>query len=85
MASQDWIIPLVVGGVFVVLGLVSILWGKREEKRYYDSLTTRTDLREFIAHWPGRPQPGALKVGGWIAVAAGAIIALVGGILGLVS
>ncbi len=85
MASQDWIIPVVVGGVFVVLGVVSILWGRREEKRYYESLTTRTDLREFIAHWPGRPQPGALKVGGWIAVAAGMIIALVGGILGLVS
>jgi len=85
MASQDWIIPVVVGGVFVVLGVVSILWGRREEKRYYESLTTRTDLREFIAHWPGRPQPGALKVGGWIAVAAGVIIALVGGILGLVS
>ncbi|HEY90654.1 MAG TPA: hypothetical protein G4O07_02365 [Dehalococcoidia bacterium] len=85
MASQDWIMPLVVGGVFVALGVVSILWGRREEKKYYESLTTRTDLREFIAHWPGRPQPGALKVGGWIAVAAGVIIALVGGIMGLVS
>jgi len=85
MASQDWIMPLVVGGVFIALGVVSILWGRREEKKYYESLTTRTDLREFIAHWPGRPQPGALKVGGWIAVAAGVIIALVGGILGLVS
>jgi len=85
MASQDWIYPVVVGGVFVILGLVSIIWGRREEKRYYESLATRNDLREFIAHWPGRPQPGALKAGGWIAVAAGLIIALVGGILGFVT
>lgn len=85
MASQDWIIPVVVGGVFIALGIASILWGRREEKRYYESLITRTDLREFVAHWPGRPQPGALKAGGWIAVAAGLIIALVGGILALVS
>ena len=85
MAFQDWLIPLVVGGVFIILGLSLVIWGRREEKRYYDSLTTRTDLREFIAHWPGRPQPGALKVGGWIAMAVGLVIAVTGGILGLVT
>jgi len=83
MASQGWLIPVVVGGVFVILGLVSVIWGRREEKRYYDSLVTRDDLREFVAHWPGRPQPGALKVGGWIAVAVGVVMAIVGGVLGL--
>jgi hypothetical protein len=85
MASQGWVIPLVVGGVFLILGLGLVLWGRREEKKYYDSLTARTDLREFIAHWPGRPQPGALKAGGWIAMAVGLVIAIIGGILGLVA
>ena len=84
MASQGWLIPVVVGGVFVILGLGSVLWGKKEEKRYYDSLATRVDLREFVAHWPGRPEPGALKVGGWIAVAVGVVIAAIGGVLALV-
>lgn len=84
MASQGWLMPVVVGVVFVILGLGSVVWGRREEKRYYDSLTTRDDLREFLAHWPGRPEPGALKVGGWIAVVVGVAIAVVGGVLSLV-
>ena len=82
MASQDWLIPVVVGVVFIILGLGSVIWGRREEKKYYDALATRTDLREFMAHWPDRPEPGALKAGGWIAVAVGVVIAIVGGILG---
>jgi hypothetical protein len=74
-----------VGGVFIVLGVAGILWGRHEEKRYFDSLATRPDLREFMAHWPERPQPGALKVGGWISMAVGVIMLLVGIILWLLS
>ncbi len=83
MALQGWVIPVILGGVFVVLGLVAWFWGKREEKNYYDALTTREDLREFFSRWPGRPEPGALKAGGVIAIAVGAVIALIGGIFGL--
>jgi hypothetical protein len=82
MASQGWLIPVVVGGVFILLGLGAVTWGKREEKEYYDALVTRRDLREFFAHWPFRPEPGALKIGGWIAVAVGLAIAIIGGIFG---
>jgi len=80
-----WFIPIVVGVVFIVLGLGMVIWGKREEKSYYDSLTTRTDLREFFDHWPRRPEPGSLKIGGWIAVAVGLVIVIVGGAFGLAS
>ena len=83
MASQGWWVAIVLGAVFVLLGLGAVLWGRREEKSYYDALTTRTDLREFFAHWPMRPQPEALKIGGWIAVAVGVVIAIIGGIFGL--
>ena len=82
MASQGWLIPVVVGGVFVLLGLGAIIWGKREEKEYYDALVTRRDLREFFDRWPFRPEPGALKIGGWIAIAVGLTIAIIGGIFG---
>lgn len=82
MASQGWLIPVVVGGVFIILGLGVVIWGKREEKEYYDALVTRRDLREFFDRWPFRPEPGALKIGGWIAVAVGLVIAIVGGIFG---
>ena len=79
MLQGDWVILLVVGGVFVILGLASIFWGKREEKSYFDTIATRTDdLREFMEHWPQRPQPGALKIGGWIAITIGVILLAVG-------
>ncbi len=80
-----WFVPIVIGVVFIVLGLGVIIWGKREEKSYYDSLVTRTDLREFFEHWPRRPEPGSLKIGGWIAVSVGLVMVLIGGIYGLIS
>jgi len=85
MASHGWLIPIVVGGVFIVLGLGTLAWGRREEKSYYDSLTTRTDLREFFARWPIRPEPGSLKVGGWIAIAVGLVMIIIGGVFGLLA
>jgi len=85
MASQGWLILIVAGGVFVLLGLGALVWGKREEKSYYDALTTRTDLREFFSRWPIRPEPGALKAGGWIAIAVGLVMVIVGGAFGLMA
>ena len=85
MADVDWLIPLGVGGLFILLGLAAILWGRREEKSYDYSLSTRADLREFMEHWPPRPQPGSLKVGGWIAVAVGLVVLVLGGVLALLA
>jgi len=83
MTDYVWLIPLVLGLVFIALGIGAVIWGKKEEKSYYDSLTTRTDLREYFDHWPMRPQPGALKIGGWIAVAVGLIMIIIGAAFGL--
>ena len=83
MSNYVWWIPVVLGVVFITLGIGAIFWGKREEKSYYDSLTTRTDLREYFDHWPMRPQPGALKIGGWIALAVGLIMMIIGAAFGL--
>ena len=68
------------GGLFIILGIVSIGWGRREEKSYYDSLTSRSDAREFLNHWPERPEPGALKIGGWIIIAVGLLMLIIGGV-----
>lgn len=83
MAEQGSFILMVVGVVFIVLGLGTIIWGKREEKGYYNSLATRKDLREFFSRWPKRPEPGSLKVGGWIAIAVGAAVVITAGALWL--
>ena len=84
MPQGDWFIITIVGGVFIILGLASFFWGKREEKNYFDTIANRTDdLREFMEHWPQRPQPGALKIGGWIAITIGVILLAVGAVLWL--
>jgi len=75
---EVWAIAFIVAGVIFLFGIALLIWGKREERNYYDSLTTRVDLREFFSRWPPRPQPGALKAGGWIAIAVGIALAGIG-------
>ena len=81
MPQGDYLIFVVMGGVFVILGLVAFLWSRREEKEYYNALSSRADLREFVEHTPKRPEPRAIKSGGWIALAIGVIMLVVGGAL----
>ncbi len=83
MPHQDWLILMGMGGLFILLGLAAIIWGRSEEKKYYDSLSTRTDEREFLEHWPPRPQFGALKIGGRIALAIGVLMIVMSGALWL--
>ncbi len=86
MSFQDYFTLMSVGGVFLVLGLAAIIWGKREEKGYFNSLAARPgDVREFMEHWPQRPQPGALKIGGWIAIAIGLLVLALGVVLWLLA
>ena len=86
MPAGDAVILLVLGGIFILLGVASVIWGKREEKSYFDSLATRTsDLREFMDHWPPRPQPGALKIGGWIALTIGVLMMMLAFIFWLIA
>ena len=84
MPQPDCFVLMGMGGLFVILGLAAIIWGRSEEKGYYDSLTTRPDTREFLEHWPQRPQFGALKIGGWIAIPIGLLMIIIGGVFWLV-
>ena len=81
MPQQDWFVLMGMGGLFILLGLASIIWGRSEEKSYYDSISTRTDTREFLEHQPQYPQFGALKIGGRIAIAVGVLMIVIGGVL----
>ena len=78
MPQGDWYILLIVGGVFVILGIIGIIWGICEEKKLFDALSQKPDLREFTLKHIETPQPGALKIGGWIAVGLGLILIVVG-------
>ena len=80
MLEHDWLIVMVMGGVFVLLGITTFFWGRGEEKGYYDAISTRSDVREYIEHSPQRPEPGGLKAGGWIAIAVGLLLLIIGGL-----
>jgi len=79
MSHGDGFILMGMGGVFILLGIIVFFWGKREEKNYYNAIASRHDAREFLEHKPERPEPGALKIGGWIAMAIGLLIVVIGG------
>ena len=81
----DYFILMGMGGLFVILGIASIFWGKREASGYYDIISTRSDAREFLEHDPERPEPGALRIGGWIAIAVGLLMLVMGSIFWLSS
>ena len=79
MSQDEWFVLIGLGGLFILLGLVAFIRGKSEEKSYYDSISVRHDAREFLEHEPERPEPGALKIGGWIALAIGLLMVVMGG------
>lgn len=79
--SWTWLVPVIVGAFIFFGGIGFVLWGRHEEENYYDSLITRFDLREFFSRWPPRPEPGALKIGGWIGIIVGIVVAGIGGII----
>ena len=81
MSSGETIILMGAGGGFILLGIIAILWGRYEEKRLFDALAEKPDLREFSLNHVDSPQPGALRIGGWIAIALGVLLLLVGIIL----
>jgi hypothetical protein len=81
MSQGDWYILLIVGGIFIVLGIGAVVWGMREEKKIFEELSKKPDLREFSLKHIETPQPGALKIGGWIAVSLGVLMEIVGIIL----
>ena len=81
MSAGDTIILMGTGGGFILLGIIGILWGRYEEKRLFNGLSEKPDLREFSLKHVETPQPGALRIGGWIAIALGALLLLIGVIL----
>ena len=78
MPEGGWFMLMGIGGGFIILGIFGLIWGRHEEKSYFDALAERRDMREFMSHWPERPQPGAVKIGGWIAIALGVLMLILG-------
>ena len=78
MSQGDALSLLLIGGLFILLGLAAIVWDKLEKRGYDSSISHHADTREFLDGWPQRPQFGALKTGGWIANIIGVLLLLLG-------
>ena len=82
MSLATYQIILVLGGCFLLLGIIFILWNKREKNKYYNSiLLTRRDIKETITHEHERFWLHAWKIGGRISLIVGIILLIIGGIL----
>lgn len=76
---------LLMGGFFVLLGIIFVLWNRMEKKKYYNSiLLTRKDVRESLTHEPERPGLDAWQIGGRISLIIGIVLVIGGGILWLI-
>ena len=82
MSLAGYQIILVMGGLFVLLGIIFILWNKREKQRYYNSiLLTRRDIKETITHEHERFWLQAWQIGGRISLIVGIVLLIIGGIM----
>jgi hypothetical protein len=82
MSAASYQVILGMGGFFVFLGIIFILWNKREKERYYNSiLLTRKDIKETITREHERFWLHAWRIGGKISLIVGIILLIIGGII----
>ncbi len=86
MPLASYQVILLMGGFFLLLGIIFVLWNKREKKRYYNSiLLTQKDIKESLTHEPERPWLHAWQIGGRISLIVGIVLLIIGGILWLIA
>ncbi|MBE0431104.1 MAG: hypothetical protein IBX67_04680 [Dehalococcoidia bacterium] len=77
---------LVLAGFFLLLGIIFVIWNKRERGKYYNSiLLTRRDVKESLTHEPERPWLHAWQIGGRISLIVGIVLLIIGVILWLIA
>ena len=78
MPVTDCFIMMGMGGLFLILGLILVIWGKSRQKSYNESLPTLSDVRGHLEQ-DAEPKSVSLKVGGWITIAVGLLLLAMGG------
>jgi hypothetical protein len=82
MSQVSYPVILGMGGFFALLGVVFILWNKREKNRYYNHiLLTRRDIKETITREHERFWLHAWQIGGRASLIVGVVLLIIGGIL----
>jgi len=70
----DSVVLLIMGIIFAAVGVGILGWSRWAERRYYDTLTSRTDMREFLESTPERSGYGSFRMGGLICIIVGAVL-----------
>jgi hypothetical protein len=82
MLEGSYQVIWVLGGLFVLLGVIFILLNRREKNKYYNSiLLTQRDIKETITHEHERFWLYAWQIGGRISLIVGIVLLIIGGIL----
>ena len=81
MPLATWQVVLFMGLFFLLLGIVAILWNRREQEGYYDSISAKRDVKEFLTHEPNRSWLGAWLIGGKLFIIIGIALIIVSIIL----
>jgi hypothetical protein len=79
MSYPDTLILMIMGAAFVGLGGGLLFLGRREERKYYDDLASRYDMKEFLEQTSEAPRFGSLRTGGLVSMIIGAVVLGVGG------
>ena len=70
------------GGFFVLLGIIFVLWNRREKNKYYNHiLLTQRDIKETITREHERFWLLAWQIGGRVSLIVGIVLLIIGGIL----
>ena len=80
MENANLFVVMGLGGFFILLGIGLLLWGRSERETYYKAISSRHDVREYMQHTPEVPEPGGLKIGGYIAIIVGLAMLIMGGV-----
>ena len=76
MLPRDFLIMMVVGGLFIAIGIVLLILGTKAKKSY--DVSPGMDVREYMES-DAEPKTESLAVGGWIIIAIGILLLAMAG------
>jgi uncharacterized membrane protein len=80
--QDNYQVVLGLGAFFILLGIVFILWNRREKNKYYNHiLLTQRDIKEIITREHERFWLMAWQIGGRVSLIVGIVLLIIGGIL----
>ena len=78
MFSTEYVPLMIIGAVFLIVGIIVIVIGIKEEKDYCSAISNKADVRKYLEHRSDRIQAWGFKVGGITADIIGVVLMIMG-------